>query len=189
MASERDVAQAIGLARAAQRASSRLPDQMRAAITQQEARGLALDGDETACHHKLDEALCWAAPADLNGDARSGQGAFCTASYIELQRAECWLALSRPQRAVPTYESALADLPAVYNRDRGHGLAQLSAALVAINEPERAASVASEALAIASGCGSGRTLRRIRVVGSQLRPHVKLSCVAQLFDDLAAAEQ
>ncbi|MGH4014075.1 MAG: hypothetical protein ACRDSL_09135 [Pseudonocardiaceae bacterium] len=80
-------------------------------------------------------------------------------------------------------------MPAAYNRDRGHGLAQFADALVAINEPEHAASVASEALAIASGCGSGRTLRRIRVIGRQLRPHAKLPCVAQLLDDLAAAEQ
>lgn len=189
VAGERDAAQAIGLARAARSTGSRLPDQMRAAITQQEARGLALDGDEAACHRKLDEALHWVAPADLNGDARSGHGAFCTVSYIELQRAECWLTLSRPRRAVPTYESALADLPAAYHRDRGYGLAQLSAALVAIDEPERAASVASEALAIASGCGSGRTLRRIRAVLGQLRPHATLPCVVQLFDDLAVAER
>jgi hypothetical protein len=107
---EGDTAQAIGLARAAQGAGSRLPDQMVAAITQQEAYGLALDGDEAASQGKLDEALHWAAPADLHGDARSGHGAFCTASYIELQRAKCWQALGRPQRAVPIYETALAGL-------------------------------------------------------------------------------
>jgi hypothetical protein len=78
-------------------------------------------------------------------------------------------------------------LPATYNRDRGHGLAQLAGAFVAINEPEHAASVASEALAIASGCGSGRTLRCIQAVGRQLRPHAKLSHVTQLFDDLDVA--
>lgn len=189
VANERDAAQAIGLARAAQDTGSRLPDQMRAAITQQEAYGLALDGDEVACQRKLDEALHWAAPADLYGDARSGHGAFCTTSYIELQRAKCWSTLGRPQRAVPIYKTALAGLPAAYNRDRGDGLAQLAGALVAVNEPEHAASVASEALAIASECGSGRTLLRIRAVGDQLRPHAKLPCVAQLFDDLAVAEQ
>ncbi|MGH3812936.1 MAG: hypothetical protein ACRDUV_10825 [Pseudonocardiaceae bacterium] len=57
---------------------------------------------------------------------------------------------------------------------------------MAIDEPEQAGNVASEALVIASGCGSGRTLRHIRDVGRQLRPHAKLPCVAQLFDDLAA---
>ncbi len=189
VANGRDAAQTIGLARAAQGTGSPLPDQMRAAITQQEAYGLALDRDEAACQCKLDEALRWAAPVDLHGDARSGHGAFCTESYIELQRAKCWQTLGRPWRAVPAYKAALAGLPVTYNRDRGHGLAQLAGALVAINEPEHAASVASEALTIASGCGSGRTLLHIQAVGRQLRPHAKLLGVAQLFGDLAVAAQ
>jgi hypothetical protein len=89
---------------------------MRAALTQQEACSLALDGDEAACQHKLDEALRWAAPEpDLHGDARSGHGAFCTSTYIEVQRADCWVHLRRPQRAVATYEGVLANLPAAYN--------------------------------------------------------------------------
>ena len=60
---------------------------------------------------------------------------------------------------------------------------------MAIGEPEHAASVASEALTIASGCGSGRTLLNIQAVGRQLRPHAKVPGVAQLFGDLAVAEQ
>ncbi|MGH3768071.1 MAG: helix-turn-helix domain-containing protein [Pseudonocardiaceae bacterium] len=182
-----DTALSIGLAQAAQNTGSRLPDQMRAALTQQEACSLALDGDESACQHKLDAALQWAAPEpDLHGDARSGHGAFCTSTYIELQRAGCWVHLGRPQRAVATYEEVLANLPAAYNRDRGYGLAQFGSALVAVNEPERAASVTSEALSIARGCGSGRTIQRIRIVGGSLRPHAKLTSVAQLLDELAA---
>lgn len=182
-----DTALSIGLAQAAQNMGSRLPDQMRAALTQQEACGLALDGDEAACQRKLDEAMQWAAPEpDLQGDARSGHGAFCTSTYIELQRACCWVHLGRPQRAVSTYEGVLANLPTAYNRDRGYGLAQFGSALVAAGEPDRAASVTCDALSIARGCGSGRTMQRIRVVGGSLRPHVKLPSVAQLLDELAA---
>ena len=188
VATARDAAQAIVLARAALRSGSNLPDQMRASFTQQEAYGLALEGDETACQRALDEALQWAAPADTHGDARSGHGAFCTASYIELQRAKCWEALGCPRRAIPIYETALADLPPSYNRDRGYGLAQFAGVLVIINEPERAAAAAQEALAIARSCGSGRTLRRIRSVSAQLRPHSTLPCVTQLFDEFSEAE-
>ena len=177
----------IGLAQAAQCTGAPLPDQMRAALRQQEACGLALEGDEAACHRKLDEALQWAAPEpDRHGDARSGHGAFCTATYIELQRADCWLRLGCPQRAVAAYETALAGLPAAYHRDRGHGLAQFGSALVATNEREHAASVTREALGIARGCGSGRTMQRIRAVGGSLRPHAKLPSVARLLDELAA---
>ncbi len=186
VARQGDAAWSIGLAQAAQNTATQLPDQMRAALTQQEACSLAINGDEAACQHKIDEALQWAAPEpDLHGDARSGHGAFCTATYIELQRADCWLHLGRPERAVAAYEVALADLPAAYNRDRGYGLAQFASALVADNEPKRAASVTSEALSIARGCGSGRTMRRIREVGGSLRPHAKLPSVARLLDELA----
>ncbi|MGQ0718653.1 MAG: helix-turn-helix transcriptional regulator [Pseudonocardiales bacterium] len=187
VACDGDAAWSIGLVQAAQRIGAPLPDQMRAALRQQEACGLALDGDEAACHRKLDEALQWAAPEpDRHGDARSGHGAFCTATYIELQRADCWLKLGCPQRAVATYETALADLPAAYNRDRGYGLAQFGSALVATNEFEHAASVTREALGIARGCGSGRTMQRIRAVGGSLRPHAKQPTVARLLDELAA---
>ncbi|MGH3773381.1 MAG: hypothetical protein ACRDRW_18640 [Pseudonocardiaceae bacterium] len=190
VARDGDAARAIGLAQAAQNTGARLPDQMRAAVTQQLACGLALDGDEAACHRTLDEALQWAAPQpDLHGDARSGHGAFCTAHYIELQRAECWLRLGQPGRAIPTYQVALAGLPAAYNRDRGYGLAQLANALVATNEPEQAASVTSEALSIARGCGSGRTMQRIRAVAGPLRSHAKLPSVARVLDELALASQ
>lgn len=125
---------------------------------------------------------------DLHGDARSGHGAFCTATYIELQRADCWRRLRRPRRAVATWEAALANLPAAYNRDRGYALAQFGNALIAANEPERAASMASEALGIARACGSGRTLHSIRALGDSLRPHASLPTVAWLLDGLAAAE-
>ncbi len=184
VAAERDASQAVGLAQAA-RDMGALSAQMRAAITQQEAYGLALDGNEAACQCALDDALGWAAAEDTHGDARSGHGAFCTESYIELKRAECWQTLGQPQRAVPTYQTALAGLPEAYHR--GHGLAYLAGALVAIDEPEPAANAATEALAIASSCGSGRTLRRIRAVARQLRPHARLPAVAQLFAALAAA--
>jgi transcriptional regulator with XRE-family HTH domain len=189
VARDGDAAWSIGLVQAAQNTGGPLPDQMRAALRQQEARGLALDGNEAACQSTLDEALRWAAPEpDQQGDARSGHGAFCTATYIELQRADCWLQLGCPARAVATYDPALADLPAAYNRDRGYGLAQFGSALVATHEPERAANVTREALSIARCCGSGRTMQRIRAVGGSLRPYAKLPAVAWLLDELATAE-
>ncbi|MGC1735367.1 MAG: hypothetical protein WA731_22405 [Pseudonocardiaceae bacterium] len=186
VAREGNAVWSIGLAQAAENVPTRLPDQMRAALMQQEACGLALDGDEAACQRKLDDALRWAAPKpDLHGDARSGHGAFCTAAYVELQRAGCWLQLSRPERAVATYELALTDLPAAYHRDRGHGLAQFGSALVAANEPEHAAGVTREALGIAWGCGSGRTMQHVRAVGASLKPHAALPAVTRLLDELA----
>ncbi|MFD8384865.1 hypothetical protein ACFV2X_41160 [Streptomyces sp. NPDC059679] len=132
---------------------------MRAAAIQQEAQGLALDGDEVACHRKMDEAHAFAASVDSSGDARSGYGDFCTPSYIEIQRANCWLNLSRPDRAVATFQTALAELPDVYQRDRGFAQARLALAYVGIRDYEQAAAEASVVLDVARGSGSGRTLQ------------------------------
>lgn len=107
-----NAAQVLGLAGAARRAAPDLLPPMRAALDQQEAQGFALDGDESAAHRKLDDAHTWAA-ADAAGDARTGHGSFCTASYIEGQRAGCWLPLGKPDRAISVYEATSPGLAAV----------------------------------------------------------------------------
>ena len=177
-----DAADVIGLAQAAGR-HGRLPAPMRAAITQQEAQGHALDGDEVTAQRMLDEAHQWAA-SDVAGDARGGHGSFCTASYLELQRAASWLALDRPERAIRLYEATIPELPSVYRRDRGVALSGLAAAYGAIDEPEQAAQVATEALAIAHSAGSARTINSLAAVGRGLRRHRALPAVTQFLDAL-----
>ncbi len=163
----REAAQAIGLARAAGRDGDQLPAPMRAAILQQEAQGHALDGEELASQRLLDQAHVWAATDDA-GDARRGHGSFCTASYLEIQRAKCWQLVGKPKRAAPLYESALIDLPAVYQRDRGAALGGLAKAYAAAAEPEKAATVAVQALCIARSSGSTRTLYEVTAVSQML---------------------
>lgn len=180
----RNAVQVISLAQAAARTERELLPAMRAAIAQQEARGYAMDGDERTAQTKLDEAHKWAA-TDTTGDARSGHGSFCTTSYIELQRADCWLTLGNPDRAIHLYETTIPLLPTVYRRDRGKALGRLASAYVAIDEPEQAARVASEALDIAESVGSARTLAEIHAVGEQLASDRQLAPVADLLDELA----
>lgn len=179
----RNAAQVISLAQAARRTERELLPPMRAAIAQQEAHGYALDGDEQVAQAKLDEAHAWAA-TDVAGDARGGHGSFCTASYIELQRAACWLTLGNANAAIQLYETTMPEIPAVYRRDRGTALSRLARAYVAADEPERAARVATEALRIAESAGSTRTLNAVRTVGRQLATHRQLSDVALLLDEL-----
>jgi transcriptional regulator with XRE-family HTH domain len=180
----RNAVQVISLAQAAARTEHELLPAMRAAIAQQEARGHAMDGDERTAQSKLDEAHEWAA-TDTIGDARGGHGSFCTTSYIELQRADCWLTLGNPDRAIHLYETTMPLLPTVYRRDRGKALGRLASAYVAIDEPEQAARVASEALDIAESVGSARTLAEIHAVGKQLTSDRQLAPVADLLDELA----
>lgn len=179
-----DAGQAIGLARAAGRDGDQLPGPMRAAVLQQEAQGHALDGDELTCQRLLDEAHAWAATDDA-GDARRGHGSFCTASYLEIQRARCWQMADKPERAALLYEGALRELPAVYQRDRAAALSGLAKAYAAAAEPERAATVAVQALRIARSSGSTRTLREITTVGQKLSSFQNLAPVKVLLDRLA----
>lgn len=178
-----DAGQVIGLARAAGRDSDKLPAPMRAAILQQEAQGHALDGDELASQLLLDQAHGWAATDDA-GDARHGHGSFCTASYLEIQRAKCWQMVGRPRQAVSLYESALTELPAVYQRDRGTALVGLAKAYTAASEPEKAATVAVKALRIARSSGSTRTLHAVIAVGQTLGGFQTLGPVKVLLDQL-----
>lgn len=183
-----EAAQAIGLARAAGRDGNQLPAPMRAAILQQEAQGHALDGEELASQRLLDRAHIWAATDDA-GDARRGHGSFCIPSYLEIQRAKCWQMIGKPKRAVSFYESALIDLPAVYQRDRGTALGGLAKAYAAAAEPEKAATVAMQALRIARSSGSTRTLYEVTTVGRALSGFQTLASVKVLLDRLADASR
>lgn len=180
-----NAAQVLGLAGAARRAAPDLLPPMRAALDQQEAQGFALDGDESAAHQKLDDAHTWAA-TDAAGDARTGHGSFCTASYIEVQRAGCWMTLGKPARAISLYEATLPGLPDVYRRDRGVALGRLASAYAASGEPEPAATIATEALGIGQEVGSQRTLGLVRAVSKTLSGYRQLPAVSQFMHELAA---
>jgi hypothetical protein len=180
-----DVAHAIGFAQAARRNEEALATPTRAAIRAQEAYAHALDGDEQAANRLLDEAHTWAA-SDTTGDAHEGHGSYCTPSYIEIQRANCWLTAGKPKKAVALYEDSLATLPVVYQRSRAAALSRLATAYLADGQPEQAASAAHAALPVARSGGSMRIVDEVRSVGRDLTRHRKLPAVAALLDDLAS---
>jgi transcriptional regulator with XRE-family HTH domain len=154
----RNAAQTISLSKAAQRNERHLADPARAAIQQQEAHGYALEGNERACHRRLDEAHEFAASPDTKRDGRTGHGDFCTPTYIEVQRAKCWLTLGRPELAVPIFEHAVTQVPDAYHRDRGQAQVLLAKAYAGVGQHDAAAVRAASALEIARGSGSTRML-------------------------------
>jgi hypothetical protein len=153
-----NAAQSISLSRAVQRYDRGLTPQMRAAALQQEAHGYALAGDEITCHRLIDQATSLAANPQSAGDGRSGHGDFATPAYLEGQRANCWLLLDRPERAVPLLAAALSELPEIYRRDRGLIHARLATSFARTGEIDQAVEQAQLALAIAQGAGSARIL-------------------------------
>jgi hypothetical protein len=176
-------AQVIGLASAARRDEEQLATPMRAAIRVQEAYGHALDGNERQAQMLLDEAHTWAAD-DTVGDARGGHGSYCTAGYIEIQRANCLLALGEAKTAITLYEDGLLALPTVYHRNRAAAQSRLAAAYIADGQLEQAASTAHAALPVARSTGSHRILDEIKDLRVGLIPHRALPSVAALLDDL-----
>jgi tetratricopeptide (TPR) repeat protein len=182
-----DAAQVIGLAGAARRDEEQLETPMRAAIRVQEAYGQALDGNERGSQRLLDEAHTWAA-SDTVGDARGGHGSYCTADYIEIQRANCWLATGNAQKAISLYEGGLRTLPPVYQRNRAAAQSWLAAAYVVDGQLEQAASTAHAALPVARSTGSRRILEEIKGLSVDLAPHRGLQGVAALLDDLGQGD-
>jgi tetratricopeptide (TPR) repeat protein len=178
-----NAAEVIGLARAARRDEDQLGAPMRAALRVQEACGRALDGDERGSQDLIDEAHEWAAN-DTDGDARGGHGSFCTAGYIEVHRAGCWLTLGQPRTALELFEQAIPTLPAVYQRDRAAALSRMAMAYVKVERPEVAARTAQAALPMARDAGSRRILSEVQQVGAELVPHRELASVGALLADL-----
>jgi tetratricopeptide (TPR) repeat protein len=149
----------VGLAQTAQRYA--VTRRVQAIGMLQEAHGHALAGEERLALDRLDIAL------ELAGRAAQdvGPGRYLSPGYVELQRSTCWLALGRPERAIPLLERELAALPAIHRRDRGVYTARLTRAYAAVGEREQATIVAREAREVAKATGSRRILRELRPAG------------------------
>lgn len=171
-----DAQKAVALARAAQRLPDLTP-QITALAAQQEAQGYALMQNPKAALAKFDEAH---ELASVLPEARSDSKldtSYCTPTYIEIQRANCWIDLGDPMRAVGLFEAELATLPRVYRNDRGVYLARLARAYAKGNEPERAASTATKALAIVNQTGSARTLTELDSVARLVEPQQNVTAI------------
>ncbi|MGW1158935.1 hypothetical protein ACWD48_12045 [Streptomyces sp. NPDC002519] len=177
--------QTISLSRAVQRYDGVLTPQMRAAALQQEAHGYALAGDEITCHRLIDQAISFAASPESAGDGRSGHGDFATPAYLEGQRANCWLVLGRPDRAVPLLAASLSELPEIYRRDRGLIHARLATSHARTGEIDHAVEQAQLALAIARGAGSARTLHETITAVDAMGPANDNPRVAELAEAVA----
>ncbi|QDY77293.1 hypothetical protein [Streptomyces qinzhouensis] len=180
-AARASAAQAIGLARAAQRIPGLSPDCMALAI-QQEATGHALQGNPKAALMRFDEALALASLPRSRDASQGLDTSYCTPSYVEIQRANCWIELGEPWRAIQVLEGEITTLPQVYRNDRSVYLARLARAYVAADEPEQGSEQASVALAIAAQTGSARTLSELATVIRDLHALTEVPSVAEFVD-------
>jgi hypothetical protein len=108
---------------------------------------------------------------------------------VEIQRANCWIDLGDPMRAVGLLEAELAALPRVYRNDRGVYLARLARAYAKGDEPDRAADTAAKALAIVNQTGSARTLTELDSVATLVGPRQDMAAVATFTEQFALVRE
>ncbi|MQS12208.1 hypothetical protein F7Q99_07845 [Streptomyces kaniharaensis] len=164
----RNAQQAVSLARAAQRSAGATP-RIRALAAQQEAQGHALMGNQRFAQTKFDEAH---ERADTPDDSHADDAldlAYCTPTYIEMQRANCLIELGDPHTAVGMFEAELRVLPPIYRNDQGVYLSRLARAYAISGEPEQAAAAADRALSIAIDTESARAMSELSAAGKALQ--------------------
>jgi tetratricopeptide (TPR) repeat protein len=163
-AGRQESALAIGLAGAATRRDGVSP-RIQSASAQQQAAGLALEGEEVGALRSMDEAEALLEEndaADVPGPY--GLAEWCTSSYVLAQRANVLITLNRGIEAVQTFDQALAVWPPEYRRERGLHLSRKAKALAMERRLDEAVSVGTEALGIAVDTGSRRTLDELQAM-------------------------
>lgn len=164
--SERDPARAIGLAAAGRREPAKVSPGVLALITQQEARGHALDGDRDDVDRLLDITENLTTTAAENPDDEPPWVYFAAdPARVLFQRGVAYVELGRHGEAVELFEQARARLAAGYRRDQGRYAANLAVAAALDGQVDRAVEAGRTALAIATETGSAHTvtdLRRMR---------------------------
>ncbi|MGW4199510.1 tetratricopeptide repeat protein [Streptomyces sp. NPDC004726] len=182
-ASQANAERTIGLARAAQRVPN-LSSELLALAAQQEAIGYALQRNPRAALAKFDEAHELVLKPSAYDPEGTLDTSYCTPAYIEMQRANCWIDLGEPWRAVQLFEDKIDALPQVYRNDRGVYLARLARAYAVAGEPEQGAEAAIKALAIVAQTGSARTLAELAAMARVVEARQQLPAVATFTERL-----
>lgn len=180
----RDPESAIDLGDAAA-AIARPGSRLHAAALTFQAHGYALAGDPLSSMRTLDQARELA--ADKDNQKEPGRATWLDEAYVEAQRGRCLSALGNHEQAAAVYQQAIGDLPQPYRRDRGVYLAREAQAYSGTREPEHAATIGMQALAIAEETGSGRIVNELALLDSNLTPWAaELPAVAAFRNALTA---
>ncbi|MFD4433269.1 XRE family transcriptional regulator, partial [Nocardia sp. NPDC058497] len=122
-------------------------------------------GDRRTCVDALAEAADLATEDSIDANDLAQ---YCSAGYVAMEAAHCWVQLGRPEKALTTLETGLADWAPGSDRDLGMGFARLATAYAGLSQPDEALDVARHALKIHSDTGSHRTIQQLRRVGIAL---------------------
>lgn len=166
-----DHAGVVQLAGAARRSPGPVDPKLIALACQQEARGLALLGEDRDCFTLLEQAvtILGGHPDVTHQDAPVYLHHYDLRT-MEEQSAGCYLRAGRADTAIAILEHSVTRTPSTLARDRGHLLAKLAVAVTQSGQPdpERAATLGIEALGIARMTGSARITHELRTLDSVL---------------------
>jgi tetratricopeptide (TPR) repeat protein len=179
----RDATSAIDLASAAG-GMARKGSRLKATAATYGAHGYALAGQRTACLRAIDGARELADCLDDNPGSPWATWLDC--AYIDVQRGRCLSALGDHAKAATVFQQAIRNLPPTFRRDRGVYLAREALAHTGAREPEQAAGVGMQAVAIAHDTHSGRVIDELARVGTGLAPWAALPAVADFQDALTS---
>jgi len=167
---KRDAMRVLTLAQAAQYGPWQLPPKVRAEVTQQEARGLAMVGEPIdLIERRIDEARTLLDQADTGHDAPDEIGAYYDEHVLMLRTASCYVEAGQPQRAAALFGDVLAT-DTLSRRDRGYFLARQATSLALCGEPGEAAAAGLEAAKIMAVMGSSRTRQELNRTVITLQP-------------------
>jgi tetratricopeptide (TPR) repeat protein len=122
----------------------------------------------------------------LDDNPESPWATWLDSAYIDVQRGRCLSALGDHAKAVTVFQQAIRDLPPSFRRDRGVYLAREALAQAGAREPEQAAGVGMQAIAIAHDTQSGRVVDELARLGTGLAPWTTLPAVADFQDALTS---
>ncbi|WP_285500252.1 hypothetical protein [Actinokineospora sp. NBRC 105648] len=157
---------ALKLANSALSESGRLSPRLRALALRQQAHAYAQKGDAVRCAEALAAAFKL---AERSTDSVVDLGHYCTPEYLEMEAAQCWVELGRPQEAIDSLRQGLAGWQAEFRRDLGLCLARLSLAHAVESQAEYAVQVARNSAAIARETRSHRIISQLARVPAALR--------------------
>lgn len=160
-----DADRVIGLTRAARRERGLSPH-VRALALREEARGMAMAGDE-ACIGLLDHAQDLVAGGQAPSDEEYWIGYCFTEQQVEMERASCWLELGHPVRAIAAYE----DLQRRWWKrscrwEQGLHTAKLAYAHALAGNEDQAVACGYDALEAARDSGSALVLSELGRLGA-----------------------
>jgi hypothetical protein len=152
----RDALRVLTLAQAAQNGPWQLPPKVRAEVTQQEARGLAMLGEPIGViEQKLDEARSLLTAAG-DGTDESRLGAYYNEATSLLRTASCYVEAGNPARAACLFGDVLTS-GMLSRRDEGYFRARRAVAFALSGEPDDAAREGLASLRVATVINSQRT--------------------------------